>query len=68
MLGETGKTQVPGFYKTKEGVVINKDNVALTAYKKQKERVRKVDELEEDLKNIKSDLDDIKELLKGLVR
>lgn len=61
------KTDVPGIYKDGEGVLINKDNEALRAYRFQKNQRHKQVELEEEVKSIKSDIEEIKELLKGLV-
>lgn len=61
------KTDVPGIYKDGEGVLINKDNEALRAYRFQKNQRHRQVELEEEVKSIKSDIEEIKELLKGLV-
>lgn len=62
------KTQVPGIYKVTEGVLINKDNDALRAYKARKEKERKVSSMMEDMDNLKKDMQEIKELLRGLVK
>jgi hypothetical protein len=62
------KTEIPGIYKVSEGVLINKDNNALKAYKKRKMKDRKLETIEKDMDNIKSELSEIKELLKGLVK
>ena len=62
------KTQVPGIYKVTEGVLINKDNDALKAYKARKEKERKVSSMIEDMDNLKRDMQEIKELLRGLVK
>lgn len=62
------KTEVKGVYKKSEGVFINTDNSALIAYKKRKEQANKLIELEKDVKGMKSDLEEIKDLLKGLVK
>lgn len=62
------KTDIPGVYKSGEGVLINKDNEALRAYRHQKMQRNKYNELEDEMKVIKSDLHEIKELLKGLVK
>jgi hypothetical protein len=62
------KTEVPGIYKVGEGVLINKDNEALRAYKMKKEKDRKVLKLEEDICLLKNDISEIKNLLKGLVK
>lgn len=60
------KTDVPGIFKDGEGVLINKDNEALRAYRFQKQQRKKTNTIEEEVKTIRRDLDEIKELLKGL--
>lgn len=62
------KTEVPGIYKVSEGVLINKDNDALKAYKLRKEKDRKMAKLENEISVIKNDMQEIKELLRGLVK
>jgi hypothetical protein len=62
------KTEVKGIYKTREGVFINTDNSGLVAYKKRKEQQEKIKNLERDVVDMKSDLKEIKELLRGLVK
>lgn len=62
------KTDVAGIYRTEKGYLINKDNDGLAAYKKQKAAARKVNDIEKELVSIRSDISEIKELLKGLVR
>ncbi len=62
------KTDVPGVYKDGEGVLINKDNEALRAYRHQKMQRNKYTEIEEEVRTIKSDLHEIKELLRGLIK
>lgn len=62
------KTEIPGIYKVSEGVLINKDNDALKAYKKRKMQVTKIDVMESDLQSLKNDIEEIKNLLKGLVK
>ena len=64
----SGKTEVPGIYKVREGVLINTDNKALNAYKNKKRREHMVDEMHEELQSVKNDLQEIKDLLKGLAR
>lgn len=59
------KTEVPGMYKVQEGIVINKDKEALALYKKKKEKARKVDRLEQEVMDIKTALEEIKNILKG---
>lgn len=65
---EEKKTEVPGIYKSSEGVLINKDNEALMAYKRRKQRDRELNELRDDVTSLKSDMQEIKELLRGLVK
>lgn len=54
------KTEIPGIYKVSEGVLINKDNEALKAYKLRKQKEARIDKLEDDVSEIKAML---KELL-----
>lgn len=61
------KTEVKGFYKSGAGI-INKDNAALQEYKAQKARNNKLNTMEVKVNKIESDLSEIKELLKGLVK
>lgn len=63
-----GKTEVPGFYKQSEGVVVNKDNTALKAYKLNKMKNDRINNMEDKVSKIESDISEIKELLKGLVK
>jgi hypothetical protein len=62
------KTEVEGFYKAPNGALINKDNEALRAYKIKKQREGKLDMLESEISGLKSDMQEIKELLRGLVK
>lgn len=62
------KTDSPGFYKSPEGYIINKDNEALQIYKARKNREKNISNIQEEMQNLKSDISEIKELLKGLVR
>ena len=62
------KTEVPGVYKVREGVLINNDSNALSAYKKQKKKIGEIDNIKEDISELKKDLSEIKELLKGLAK
>lgn len=61
------KTEVKGFYK-RGAAVINKDNSALAEYKAQKARNHRLNNVEVKVDKIESDLSEIKELLKGLVK
>jgi hypothetical protein len=62
------KTEVPGVYKVSDGVLINKDNTALQAYKAQKRRLKKIDNIEEEISSLRKDMDEIKTLLRGLIK
>ena len=64
----SGKTEVPGIYKVREGVLINTDNKAVAAYKNKKRREQNIDKMQEDIHLLKNDLQEIKDLLKGLAR
>lgn len=61
-------TDVPGIFKTSEGVLINKDNDALKAYKIRKIKENKLNIIESDMNQLKTDMLEIKELLKGLLK
>lgn len=61
------KTEIPGFYKAGEGIIINKDNEALTAYKKRKQKERRIEEVREEVNALKSDISEIKEMMKQLL-
>ena len=60
------KTDIPGIYKSSEGVLINRDNEALKAYKERKKKEKRFELLEQTVTNIKNDLEEIKTLLRGL--
>ena len=62
------KTDLPGVYRTPEGFLINKDNKALNAYRVRRQREMELDELKDDVSSLKNDLQEIKELLRGLVK
>jgi prefoldin subunit 5 len=62
------KTDRPGIFKVKEGVLINKDNEALRSYKKRKMNMKRVEKMEQELSEIKSSMNEIKTLLQGLVK
>ena len=62
------KTDVHGYYKTTTGAVISKDMEGLAAYKKQKAKNAKLNNMEEKVNKLESDISEIKELLKGLVK
>ena len=62
------KTDVEGYYKTPTGAVICKDNESLIAYKKRKAKDAQLNSMKEDISQLKNDMAEIKELLKGLVK
>lgn len=62
------RTEIPGVYKEREGVLINKDNDALMAYKIRMEKARETTVLREEVTELKKDIQEIKDLLKGLIK
>ena len=64
----SGKTEVPGIYKVRDGVLINTDNSSLSAYKNKKRREVMIDHMHDDMQTMKEELQEIKDLLKGLAR
>lgn len=65
---EEQKTIIPGIVKQGPGVLINKDNLGLAAYKRRKAKERRIEMMEEEVKSIKNDLEEIKLLLRGLAK
>lgn len=65
---EDKKTDIPGFYKSSEGALINKDNESLAAYKKRKQRDRQVETMQEELHTLKNDIAEIKALLEKALK
>lgn len=62
------KTEISGVAKAGEGILLNTDNDSLKAYKTRKNKDRKMNEIEATVNALKSDISEIKELLRGLVR
>lgn len=62
------KTEVPGMYKVREGIVINKDDAALKAYKKRKQKAKRIDYLSDEVQEIRDTLNEIKEMLRGMAK
>jgi hypothetical protein len=62
------KTDVDGYYKTPAGAVICKDDESLNAYKKRKAKDAQLNSMKDDIDQLKNDMTEIKELLKGLVK
>jgi hypothetical protein len=65
---EAQKTEIPGVIKVSEGILINTDNDSLKAYKTRKLREKKIEELDQTMKSLQSDMAEIKTLLRGLVK
>lgn len=62
------KTDVYGYYKTPTGAVISKDHESLSAYKQKKAKSIQLNTMKEDIDQLKNDISEIKEMLKGLVK
>ena len=62
------KTIVPGIYKVGEGVLINKDNDTLNAYRTRKMKNLKIDDIASEMETLKNDISEIKELLREMVK
>lgn len=67
-MNTNNKTNIPGIFKTSEGVLINKDNGALKAYKIRRAKEAKFNVIESDMNQLKTDIREIKELLRGLLK
>ena len=67
-LGPDRKTDRPGIYRTAEGFLINKDNDALSAYKKRKQKERAIENFQEQINELRTDINEIKDLLRGLAK
>jgi hypothetical protein len=66
--GPDRKTDRPGIYRTAEGFLINKDNDALSAYKKRKRKERAIENFQDQINELRSDINEIKDLLRGLAK
>lgn len=66
------KTEVVGIYKASEGVLVNKDNDSLRKYRERRNLLKAKDEkiniLEDKVTNLSKDMEEIKSLLKQLVK
>jgi hypothetical protein len=66
------KTEVVGIYKASEGVLVNKDNDSLRKYRERRNLLKAKDEkiniLEDRVTNLSKDMEEIKSLLKQLVK
>lgn len=61
-------TERVGIFKIGEGTLINKDTQALIAYKARKRKMQEIDILKNEMNDLKSDIQEIKQLLKGLIK
>lgn len=60
------KTEIPGLYKDDAtGALINKDNNALTAYKKRKEMDRRIQMIEKRLESLESLIEQMSQSFRG---
>jgi hypothetical protein len=66
--GPDRKTDRPGIYRTAEGFLINKDNDALAAYKKRKRKEQAIEKFQDQINELRSDINEIKDLLRGLAK
>ena len=66
--GPDRKTDRPGIYRTAEGFLINKDNGALAAYKKRKRKEQAIEKFQDQINELRSDINEIKDLLRGLAK
>lgn len=62
------KTDCYGYYKTSSGAIVSKDVDSLRAYKLQKAKSVQLNTMRNDINQLKNDMSEIKELLKGLVK
>lgn len=62
------KTEYKGIYKVGEGVLINKDNESLKAYKKLKAKNRQMDVMANQITKLNNDMAEIKELLTKVLK
>lgn len=58
------KTEVEGIYRDMtNGALLNKDNNALTAYKKMKQKNNEVEQMKEKVNTLETDIKEVKNLL-----
>jgi peptidoglycan hydrolase CwlO-like protein len=62
------ETVVPGLYRAETGVLVSKDDQALKAYKKRKERELKFNETQKEIVEMKKEIKEIKHILEGLIK
>ena len=57
------KTKYDGIYKEREGVLLNLDNEALQQYKINKQKAKRLNQVEQDVSDLKAGMKRIEELL-----
>lgn len=62
------KTELSGYYKSPKGYIVNKDSEGLAAYKMKRKKQTELNNMKDDIDQLKNDMQEIKELLKGLVK
>jgi hypothetical protein len=62
------KTDVHGIFKERDGVLINKDDEGLIAYKRRKQQLKKMDFLETEINTLKTDIAEMKEMMKEMIK
>lgn len=61
------KTIIPGIFKAGEGVLLNKDDSALKAYKARKKKDQKLDDVVSEIDDMKKTMEDMKKMLMVLI-
>ena len=56
-------TEIPGIMKSDMGYLINADDVALKQYKLKKQKNKDIENIKDEIREVKSDLNEIKLLL-----
>jgi hypothetical protein len=62
------KTDIPGIYKERDGILINRDEEGLIAYKKRKQQFNKIVFLENEMNILKNDIAEMKEMIRSLTK
>jgi hypothetical protein len=62
------KTDIPGIYKERDGILINRDEEGLIAYKKRKQQSNKIVFLENEINILKNDIKEMKEMIRSLTK
>lgn len=62
------KTEVEGIYRdVNNGALLNKDNDALSAYKKMKQKNNEIEQMKNKVSNLDEEIKDVKNLLKQIL-